>query len=54
MHLHPVIAIALTAQRESELRRRSEQHRMLSRRERLVEPIRFRRRPQLGLDGRSA
>jgi hypothetical protein len=54
MHLHPGIATALTAQRERELLRRSEQHRMLPRRERLVEPIRFRRRPQLGLDGRWA
>jgi hypothetical protein len=54
MNLHPEIATALTAQRVSELLRRSEQHRMLPRRERLVEPIRFRRRPQLGLDGRSA
>jgi hypothetical protein len=53
MNLHPEIATALTAQRVSELLRRSEQHRMLPKRERLVEPIRFRRRPQLGLDGRS-
>jgi hypothetical protein len=54
MNLHPEIATALTAQRVSELLRRSEQHRLLPPRERLVEPIRFRRRAQLGLDGRSA
>ena len=54
MNLHPEIATALTAQRERELLRRSEHHGLLSRRERLVETIRFRRRPQLGLDGRSA
>ena len=44
MNLHPELATALIAQRERELLRR----------EPPVEPIRFRRRPQLGLDGRSA